>query len=327
MAKIKENITISLSVFAEEDYNINNIKYITDTVIDSMVKNLYCAVSAHSVFKANKNRKGLKSRLVEPEKLEDYRNNMVAAKEYLTSLDAGFDFMSKIKIKKLREAATARDEFLEMLGECIAFTNSAIILKGLYNTSNTRDYMKNVNMLSSGMIGNVLKMAEITDFPSVTNEKLGDGLKKIFKDLAEYFKTNIELSKMIIDHERMVRKETEKLKKEMAMAEAKSKAIHFEPNEKEQTRLQVIKQANDKYEEFCLDFMRDLEKQVPLSTRDMYETFMNEKFANFQNKFNMPLDNSVSEGFAREAMYQIELMIEYISKISQNSYVTSIYGA
>ena len=325
MAKKQQKITISLATFSESDYNINNIKYIIDTVIDNTVKNAYYVLCAHAAFKAYKGRGNLKNKLVEPETLQDYKNNLVATHEYSKSLDVGFDFASKLKIKKLKETSEIRDEFLEILKECIAFVNGAIKLKDIEVNGSTREYIKNVNMLSSSMKGNILSMARMSDHPSVTNAKFGDGYKNIFEDLAEYFSANVELAKMIMDHERTIRKETEKLKKEMAMIDAKSKAVHFEPNEKEQARLRAIKKANDKYEEFCLDFMRDLEKQVPLSTRDMYETFINEKFAKFQNRFNMPLANSASEGLATEAMYQIDLMIDYISKIKENSYVTSVY--
>ena len=96
-------------------------------------------------------------------------------------------------------------------------------------------------------------------------------------------------------------------------------------NPAEQKRQDAIKQANDKYEEFCLDFMRDLEKQYALSSRDLYENFINVRFKKFVERYPMPVPSSASEGYAREVINQINILIEHVSKISQNSYVTSVY--
>ena len=93
----------------------------------------------------------------------------------------------------------------------------------------------------------------------------------------------------------------------------------------EQERLAAIKNANDLYEELCQDFMRDLQSQYALSSKDMYETFINVKFKKFVERFHMPLSNSVSVGTANEASAQIRNLMNYISKISENSYTTSVY--
>ena len=87
-----------------------------------------------------------------------------------------------------------------------------------------------------------------------------------------------------------------------------------------------IKKANDLYDELCLDFMRDLEKQYSASTKDMYETFVNVKFKKFVERFSMPLDGSVSVGQAKEAYSQIMNLMDYISKISENAYTISVYS-
>ena len=93
----------------------------------------------------------------------------------------------------------------------------------------------------------------------------------------------------------------------------------------EQERQDAIKKANDLYEELCQDFMRDLQNQYAFSSRDMYENFMNVKFKKFVERFPMPLSNSVSVGTANEAASQIRNLMNYISKISENSYTTSVY--
>ena len=71
--------------------------------------------------------------------------------------------------------------------------------------------------------------------------------------------------------------------------------------------------------------MRDLEKQYALSSKDLYEDFVNVRFKKFVERFPMPIANDVSEGYAQEVINQINILIEHVSKISQNSYVTSVY--
>lgn len=93
----------------------------------------------------------------------------------------------------------------------------------------------------------------------------------------------------------------------------------------EQERRDAIKKANDLYDELCQDFMRDLQNQYALSTKDMYDYFVNVKFKKFVERFQMPLSSSTSTGTANEAAAQIRNLMNYISKISENSYTTSVY--
>lgn len=93
----------------------------------------------------------------------------------------------------------------------------------------------------------------------------------------------------------------------------------------EQERLKAIQNANSLYDELCQDFMRDLQQQYALSTKDMYDYFVNVKFKKFIERFPMPLSNSTSTGVANEAAAQIKNLMNYVSKISENSYTTSVY--
>ena len=93
----------------------------------------------------------------------------------------------------------------------------------------------------------------------------------------------------------------------------------------EQERRDAIKKANEWYEELCQDFMRDLQSQYALSSRDLYENFVNVKFKKFVERFSMPLSSSTSLGTANEAANQIRNLMNYVSKISENSYTTSVY--
>ena len=71
--------------------------------------------------------------------------------------------------------------------------------------------------------------------------------------------------------------------------------------------------------------MRDLEKQYALSSKDLYEQFVNVRFKKFIERYPMPIPNSASEGYAKEVINQINILIDHISRISENSYVTSVY--
>ena len=94
---------------------------------------------------------------------------------------------------------------------------------------------------------------------------------------------------------------------------------------KEQERLAMIKRANDAYEEFCLDVLRDLEKQYSLSVKDVYHYFVDVKFKKFVERFNMPLANNVSIGVAKDALSQIQGLYNYVQTIKENAYCTSVY--
>jgi malonyl CoA-acyl carrier protein transacylase len=59
--------------------------------------------------------------------------------------------------------------------------------------------------------------------------------------------------------------------------------------------------------------------------KDLYENFVNVKFKKFIEKYKMPLSNDVSEGYAREVIYQIQKLMNIVSEISVNSYVTAMY--
>ena len=90
-------------------------------------------------------------------------------------------------------------------------------------------------------------------------------------------------------------------------------------DEKQQARLQAIREANDMYEMFQMDFMRDLNKEVSMMNRDMYDALIT-KIEKFLKKFPMPLASSVSLGMAQEAKSQINKFIDMVGEISRNTY-------
>ena len=89
--------------------------------------------------------------------------------------------------------------------------------------------------------------------------------------------------------------------------------------EKEVERRKAVKEANDLYEMFQMDFMRDLNREVSMMNRDMYESLIS-KIEKFLVKFPMPLADNVSLGMAQEAKAQINRFIDMVGEISRNTY-------
>ena len=108
--------------------------------------------------------------------------------------------------------------------------------------------------------------------------------------------------------------------------QAERKVVVKERNLKEEARLKAIARANSLFDELCEDFMRDLQAQYSLSSKDMYDEFVNVKFKKFVEKYSMPISSDASEGYANEVTHKILNLMDYVSKISENSYVTSVYG-
>jgi len=326
--KKETKISISFSEFEKDNLRFENIKSIIDLAIEDVVRNIYIIMSSHTVFRGlhSKLKKDSSGRIDQPQTFEDYDFSLRLIKQHCDKLELGFNFAAKLKIKKLNDTAIIREEYSKMLKEAIDFVFYAIEIRKDKELKNERDYFKLINNYYSRMIASLTNLAKIADYPNLTIEKYGEGYKKLFESLANYFKLNVEMIKTIISDERETRKNLEKKEKEKAIAEAKAKALKPIPNEREIFRQQLIVKANEYYDEFCLDFLRDLEQQIPFSTRDLYKEFIEVRFANFVKRFNMPLSKDASIGKANEVIYQINLMIEYIEKIKENSYVTSVYG-
>ena len=167
------------------------------------------------------------------------------------------------------------------------------------------------------------KIAELLEnsFEKIDNlYVVGPGFDIMLTDFINNFKTNIQ---SVEQYKTMVLDEENAKKQTIAVKPA---AIASQISPKEQERIEWINKANDLYNQLCVDFMRDLEKQVPQSTRDMYRYFIDVKFAGFVKRFQPPLSNSATVGMAKEAYSQINKLMDYITEISKNSYTISVYG-
>lgn len=94
----------------------------------------------------------------------------------------------------------------------------------------------------------------------------------------------------------------------------------------EQLRLQTIDQANYLYDELINDTMRDLQAQVPYSAKDMYAYFVGVKLEKFIKEHKMPLSKSTPLKQAQDVVSKLNGLFNYVSKISENSRVSIVYG-
>ena len=261
------------------------------------------------------------------ETLKEYQKfleNVKVASERVKRNLKSYNQSEKILGEDLSKFAKMRDVFSDYVTQLIYFVNASIHMQECAKTKTNSVYLKEVLKTLPSMGVSLTKAGE-----SVSGwERLGTGYDKLFKDSLDFFLVN---SKLICDCAASVQ-ETERKKQEEE--EAKKPKIEYKQGNKvqpvenpvENERKMWIKKANDLYDELCLDFMRDLEKQYSASTKDMYETFVNVKFKKFVERFSMPLDGSISVGQAKEAYSQIMNLMDYISKISENAYTISVYS-
>lgn len=149
----------------------------------------------------------------------------------------------------------------------------------------------------------------------MTSGDLDDfGMGQIEDYVSAYKKFNV------FDYPDLYREEVEE-KPAVAMVSKSESKI----SKSETERLDAIDQANQLYDMFVKDFMRDLHNQVSESSYDLYKNFVDVRFANFVKRNPMPLDKTVSIGKAKDVYREINKMIEYVGYISEQSYTISTY--
>lgn len=147
-------------------------------------------------------------------------------------------------------------------------------------------------------------------------ENVGDVDEATYKSLVEGFK---DLSKGIV-------KSAKEISDSQAKPQKQSKPSSEVISAEEQLRLQTINQANCLYDELVNDTMRDLKAQVPYSARDMYAYFVGVKFEKFVKEHKMPLAKSTPLKQAQDVVAKLNGLFNYVSKISENSRVSIVYG-
>ena len=172
---------------------------------------------------------------------------------------------------------------------------------------------------------------------AIMNKKIEDVLVKAISELSVEENSGFDIDNCLemlhclsadfacIDYSDIVREKQAELA--VASKEKQVEVVRTEakPNEKEMERISKINEANDMFERFKLDFMRDLEKEVSMMNRTEYEALI-DKFERFINRFKMPLSSSTSIGMAIEACSQLQKMMDTVGEISKNTYTTVVFG-
>lgn len=275
------------------------IKQELELIILKSVQNLYYLIKANPIV----NLKTLKTnKLRELNTIEDYQYNL--------------SLISKLVNEPKNEIAI-------FIGEIKRFVDNAVYVLQMSNLKSDSAYVRTIAKTLPTMNSNLAKAGlNIKSF-----DKYGDGYGDIYRSVVEFFSSSVELVQgfardYLADIKKKKQEDSEKLQ-EINKSSKISKPVVT--SKQLSARQMLIKEANDKYEEFCLDFMRDLEKQYAFSSKDLYEEFINVRFKKFVERYPMPVSDSASEGYAREVLNQINILINHVSKISENSYVTSVY--
>ena len=317
------NIVITEDISDKEVF-YNFLKQTLGDLILRTVDKCYFLVQEHPLTDAYVIHKG---DFQEPETLKEYQKvlgNVKAAADRVKKNIKAYGQPEVMPGVELSKFATMRNQISQYVTQLIYFVNAAIHLQECANTKPNDVYLREVLKALPAMENSLKKLEESVDGWNL----FGQGYDKLYFEALEFF---LASSRVIFDCAKNVQ---EAEKKKLAEEEAKKPKFEYRQGKKvesvqslaEQERKAWVKKTNDLFDELCLDFMRDLEKQYSMSSKDMYENFVNVKFKKFVETFKMPLAESTSIGQAKEAYGQIRKLMEYISTISENSYTVSVYS-
>ncbi|MBR7172332.1 MAG: hypothetical protein IKD36_00885 [Clostridia bacterium] len=264
------------------------------------------------------------------EELSDYNDNMqviktalVAYKTYLNSIRGTEDEL-KLQHFHTQESRKKYDNLQEFVNELSKFFTLAEKAQNICFERNQN--FAEFSSLTTALNKKMIAALKTCSAKVAVVEDLGFGLAETGKEVFADFATELSIfNSHMINAAKKDKAFRDDVQAEIEKAKLERSKVEPTISPAEQERLAAIKKANDLYEELCLDFMRDLEKQYALSSKDMYEYFVDVKFKKFVERFHMPLSNSTSLGTANEAQAQIKNLMNYVSKISENSYTTSVY--
>lgn len=208
------------------------------------------------------------------------------------------------------------DDFAQFYAEISSFVGTAVCIVDK-QASNNKAYFKSLNRNLQAMVDALENASKYIDCFA----KYERGYDDAFLDMKTNFADAVDHLKLTIDRfvSLIIAKSKATEVKEESQPLDRARLVKMAQNAEIQVREENIKEANDLWQMFKLDFMRDLNKEVSMMNRDMYEALML-KIEKFLKQFPMPLDNSVSSRMAIEAKAQINKFIETVGEISRNTY-------
>ena len=302
---------------ATEDAVLTLLKKEIKVMMFKIVQNLYYIMNDHPI---NRSRSMLSAGFNNPETLRDYYNIMFAKNSAASKIKKQINSV-KDSTSVFDDYRKSADNFAGYLSGALDFTSSAVILIEQGDLKKNQAYLKlltqNLNYMTTAL--------EKSSRYIKCWENYGDDYVSMFDLIKVFFGESAELIKKMVDE---IRKDNQKEKEKLIEAQkpaAPVRVVKIEQDEKTKARLSAIKEANDLYERFQVDFMRDLEKEISMMNRDMYEALI-DKVEKFLKKFPMPLSSDVSLGMAVEAHSQINKFIDTVHYISQNTYTPVVFG-
>ena len=307
---------------ATEEVVVDILKKQIKVMMFKIVQNLYYIMKDHPI---NRSRSMLNGCLPDPETLRDYYSNMVAmnksASKIRKDMNNNMDNLKNSLGNTFLEYKKSADSFAGYLSGALEFTGCAVTLIEQGEVKNNKAYIK---LLTQNLNYMTAALEKSSRYISCW-ENFGDDYVSMFDLIQVFFAESSDLIKKMIDEiKRDNQREKARLIEEQKPVEP-ARVVKMEQDEKTKARLGAIKAANDLYDRFQVDFMRDLEKEISMMNRDMYEKLI-DKVEQFLKRFPMPLSNDVSLGMAIEAQSQINKFIDAVYEISRNTYSPVVFG-
>ncbi len=257
--------------------------------------------------------------------------------ENLTKLNIGVKLMVKEGAEKARIVSSVMEmnlsedyikgwyqhckDFSSFYNDILSFVGTATFLVDRLDAKNyNRAYYKNIAKSLLSMTNGMSK-AESKSKCLIDRRTGNTSDFDTFQKIYEYYMSSSSYMNLLIE-KLMLKVDFEKAVSGSEAPKQIDKSRVFVSSgldEKQNERLTAIKEANDMYEMFQMDFMRDLNREVSMMNRDMYDALIT-KIEKFLTKFPMPLANDVSLGMAQEAKAQINKFIDMVGEISRNTY-------
>ena len=310
---------LALSVFQKE----------VDITLLQTVAGLYGVIKDHHLISAYSNFCQLK-----PNKsIRDFHDNMLALNVGVKQMvQEGAEKanrvagMMNLNTEYTKEWYQSCKDFSSFYNNLLSFAGTAtFVSENLESKKYNRAYYK-------GILKNLVFMSNILENASKKVSCLVDRAGDIdalnaFDRIYIYFMESTSVIKKLLEElmnrSSVERKIDEFLSGGKPQIDKSRVFVSSAVDEKQRVRLNAIKEANDMYEMFQIDFMRDLNKEVSMMNRDMYNALIT-KIEKFLKKFPMPLANDASLGMAQEAKAQIGKFIDMVGEISRNTYTPMV---
>lgn len=300
-----------------------------DILFAKIANRLYASIEEHPIVSASSMLYGYDD--IKNKTLVDYDKIFTELRKISNGLKGSLvPFVDKYygsnKPKRMEELVSeyqaAEGGFYKLVDEYVKIIGTARYLTEVCKKKSNVAYMKEV-LKSLPVVEESLRRAEKiyenVEMYDINNSGY-DNLHETMEFIDGSFGIITTLANEVLSLENEKRLEEQK---KNAIKAVEGRVVKFE-TPKTQREL-LIEKARAKYQMFCDDFMRDLNNQYALSSRDLYQEFVNVTFKKFVKKY-MPIKDSIKEDRAKEIIFAIDDLINEVANISSNSYVTSMYS-